>query len=81
MPLVSLIPVALAKLLEKLAVSVVDTCGNFAGNFAAGVVDPSGKLAPVSLTPVANLSQVSLIPLVHLDLQISPRILEILERS
>jgi hypothetical protein len=33
-------------------------------------------LPPVSLTPVANLPLVLLIPVVHLDLQISPRIFE-----
>jgi hypothetical protein len=36
-----------------------------AGKFATGVVDTGGNLPPVSLTPV-----------VHLDLQISPRIFE-----
>jgi hypothetical protein len=30
----------------------------------------------VSLTPVANLPLVSLIPVVHLDLRVSPRIFE-----
>jgi hypothetical protein len=30
----------------------------------------------VSLTPVANLPPVSLIPVVHLDLRLSPRIFE-----
>ncbi len=34
----------------------------------------SHYLPPVSLTPVANLSLVSLTPVVHLDLRISPRI-------
>jgi hypothetical protein len=41
-----------------------------------GVVDTGGNLPPVSLTLVANLPPVSLTPVVHLDLQISPRILE-----
>ncbi len=31
---------------------------------------------PVSLTPMANLPQLSWIPVVHLDLRISPRIFE-----
>jgi len=56
--------------------------------FATGVVDTGGApLPPVSLTPVANLPPVSttlakmvppvsLIPVVHLDLRISPRIFE-----
>ncbi len=48
--------------MAKFAVGVVDTGGNFAG----GVVD----------TPVANLPLVSLIPVVNLELQISPRIFE-----
>jgi hypothetical protein len=38
---------------------------NTGGKFAAGVVDSGGNLLPVSLTP-----------LVHLDLRISPRIFE-----
>jgi hypothetical protein len=33
-------------------------------------------LLPVSLIPVANLPPVSLTPVVHLDLRISPRIFE-----
>jgi hypothetical protein len=47
------------KLVEKFAAGVVDT----GGKFSAGVVDTGGNLPPVSLTPV-----------VHLDLRISPRI-------
>jgi hypothetical protein len=39
--------------------------------FAAGVVDTGSKLPPLSTTP-----PVSLIPVVHLDLQISSRIFE-----
>jgi hypothetical protein len=46
------------------------------GKFAAGVVDTSGNLPTVSLTPVANLPPVSLTPVVHLGLRISPRIFE-----
>jgi hypothetical protein len=37
---------------------------------------PVANLPPVSLTPVANLPPVSLTPVVHLDLRISPRIIE-----
>ncbi len=47
--------------MAKFAAGVVDT----GGKFAAGVVDTGGNLPPVSLTPV-----------VHLDLRISPRIFE-----
>jgi hypothetical protein len=46
------------------------------GKFAAVVVDTGGNLQPASLTPVANLPLVLLIPVVHLDLRISPRIFE-----
>jgi hypothetical protein len=35
----------------------------------------------VSLTPVANLPPVSLIPVVHLDLRLSPRIFEKIENG
>jgi hypothetical protein len=48
-----------AELVAKFAACVVDTCG------ATGVIDTSGKFAPVSLTPV-----------VHLDLRISPQSFE-----
>ena len=44
--------------MAKFAAGVVDT----GGKFATGVVDTGGNLPPVSLTPV-----------VHLDLRISPR--------
>jgi hypothetical protein len=49
------------------------------GKFTPGVVDTGGNLQPVKMTPavlVANLPLVSLIPLVHLDLRISPRIFD-----
>ena len=59
--------------MAKFAAGVVDTGGKFAtgvvdtsGKFAAGVVDTGGK----------NLPPVSLIPVVNLELQISPRIFE-----
>ncbi len=52
---------AQGELVAKFAAVVVDT----GGKFAAGVVDTGGKLPPVSMTPV-----------VHLDLRISPRIFE-----
>jgi hypothetical protein len=58
--------------------------------FATGVVDTDGKVPLMSLTPAANLApaskilavslanllMVSLTPVVHLDLRISPRIFE-----
>jgi hypothetical protein len=44
---------------------VSTTQGELAAKFAAGVVDTGGNLPPVSLTPV-----------VHLDLRISPPIFE-----
>jgi hypothetical protein len=50
-----------AELVAKFAAGVVDT----GGKFAAGVVNTGGNLPPVSLTPV-----------VHLDLRISPRSFE-----
>jgi hypothetical protein len=49
----------LAKLVAKFAAHVVDT----GGKFAAGVIETDGK---------TNLPPVSLIPVVHLDLRISP---------
>jgi hypothetical protein len=42
------------------------TLGKLVEKFAAGVVDTSGNFPPLSLTPVANLSPVSLITVVHL---------------
>ncbi len=70
----------LANLVAKFAASVVDT----GGKNAAGVVDTAAILPPVSLIPVAiwppvslaNLPPVSLILVVHLDLQISLLIFE-----
>jgi hypothetical protein len=55
------------------ATGVIDT----GSKFAAGVVDTSANLPPVSTTLeilVAKLPLVSLMPVVHLDLQISPKI-------
>jgi hypothetical protein len=62
-PVANLLPVSTTQgeLVAKFAAGVVDT----GGKFAAGVVDTCGNLPPVSLTPV-----------VHLDLRISPRIFE-----
>jgi hypothetical protein len=62
-PVANLPPVSTAqgKLVAKFAAGVVDT----GGKFAAGVVDTGDNLPPVSLTPV-----------VHFDLRISPRIFE-----
>jgi hypothetical protein len=44
--------------------------------FGAGVIDTGANLPPVSLIPAAILPLLSLIPVVHLDLRISPRIFE-----
>ncbi len=52
------------------ATGINDTSG-IGGKFATGVVDTGDDLPPVS-----NLPLVSLIPVVHLDLQISPLIFE-----
>jgi hypothetical protein len=49
------------EMVAKFAAGVVDT----GGKFAAGVVDTGGNLPPVSLTPV-----------VHLELRISPQFFE-----
>jgi hypothetical protein len=54
----------------KFAAGVVDT----GGKFAAGVVDTGGKIAAGVVDTSGNLPPVSLIPEVHLDLRISPRI-------
>ncbi len=55
----------LAKMVGKFATGVADT----GGKFATGVVDTGGNFA-------AGLPPVSLIPVVHLDSRISPRIFE-----
>ncbi len=62
----------LVKLVAKFAAGVIDTGGKFAtgvvdtgGNFAAGVNDTCGKLPSVSAIPVVNL-----------ELPISPRVFE-----
>jgi hypothetical protein len=63
-PAANLTPVSLtprAKVVAKFAAGVVDTVGKF----ATGVVDTGGKLPPVLLIPV-----------VHLDLRLSPRIFD-----
>jgi hypothetical protein len=55
------------------ATSIVDT----SGKFAASIVGTGANLQQVLTTPaelLANLPPVSLIPVVHLDLQISSRI-------
>jgi hypothetical protein len=66
--------------------SQVNTGGNFppasltpVALFAAGIVDTGGKFATVSKTlakMVEKFATVSLIPVVHLDLRISPPIFE-----
>ncbi len=58
--------------MAKFAAGIVDT----GGKFAAGVVDTGGNLPQVSLTTVANCPPVSTTPVLHLDLQISPRIFD-----
>jgi hypothetical protein len=52
-------------MVEKFATGVAHT----GGKFATGVIETGGN-------PMANLSPVSLIPVVHLDSRISPRIFE-----
>ncbi len=44
--------------------------------FAAGVVDTGGKFDASVVNTGGNLPPVSLIPVVHLDLRISPQIFE-----
>jgi hypothetical protein len=54
------------------ATGVIDTCGKFATSIN-NTSETGGKICrQVSLIPVANLPPVLLIPVVHLDLQISP---------
>jgi hypothetical protein len=53
---------------EKFAAGVADT----GGKFAAGVVDTGSNFA----AGVVDLPPVSLIPVVQLDLRLSPRIFE-----
>ncbi len=62
----------LVKLVAKFAAGVVDT----GGKFATGIVDTGGNFAAGVVDTVANLPPVSLIPVVNLELRISPRILE-----
>ncbi len=73
-PAANLPPVSLTPVENLPPVST--TQAELVAKFAAGVVDTGGNLPPVSLTPVANLPPVSLTPVVHLDLRISPRIVE-----
>ncbi len=63
---------AQGELVAKFAAGVVDT----GGKFAAGVVDTGGKFAAGVVDTGSNLPPVSLTPMVHLDLRISPRIFE-----
>jgi hypothetical protein len=49
---------------------------NTGGKFVAGVVNTGGNSQAASLSPVPNLPPVLLIPVVHLDSRISPRIFE-----
>jgi hypothetical protein len=55
---------------------VSTTQGELVAKFAAGVVDTGGKFAACVVDTGRNLPPVSLTPVVHLDLQISPRIFE-----
>jgi hypothetical protein len=60
------------------------TPAELVAKFAAGFVVTSGKFATgVNYTSgnFANLPPVSLIPVVHLDLRISPRILEKIQKD
>ncbi len=52
---------------------VSTTQGELVAKFAAGVVDTGGKFAAVVVNTGGNLPPVSLTPVVHLDLRISPR--------
>jgi hypothetical protein len=59
-------------LFQLFATGVSDT----GGKFAAGVVDTGGKFAAGGVDTGGNLPPVSLTPVVHLDLRISPRVFE-----
>ncbi len=62
----------LAKLVAKFAAGVVD----MVANLPPVLLIPAAILLPLSLTLVTNWPPVSLIPMLHLDLRISPRIFE-----
>ncbi len=55
---------------------VSTTQGEQVAKFAAGFVDTGGKFAASVVDVGGNLPPVSLTPVVHLDLRISPRIFE-----
>ena len=55
---------------------VSTTLGKLVAKFAAGVVDTGGKLATGVVDTGGNFAPVSLIPVVNLELRISPRIFE-----
>jgi hypothetical protein len=80
LPPVSLIPVAFDTSVVdtggKFAAGVSTTQGEMVAKFAAGVVDTGGKFAAGVVDTGGNLPPVSLTPVVHLDLRISPRIFE-----
>jgi hypothetical protein len=57
---------------DKIAAGTIDTDGRF----ATGINNTSITGGKIFVDIVANLPPVSLIPVVHLDLQISPRIFE-----
>jgi hypothetical protein len=60
---------------------VSTTQGELVAKFAAGVVDTGGKFAAGVVDIGSNLPPVSLTPVVHLDLRISPRIFEEIRRD
>jgi hypothetical protein len=53
---------------------VSTTQGELVAQFAAGVIDTGGKFAAGVFDTGGNLPPVSLTPVVHLDLRISPQI-------
>jgi hypothetical protein len=55
---------------------VSTTQGELVAQFAAGVIDTGGKFAAGVFDTGGNLPPVSLTPVVHFDLRISPRIFE-----
>jgi hypothetical protein len=73
-PAANLPPVSLTPVANLPPVST--TQGKLGAKFAAGVVDTGGKFAAGVVETGGNLPQVSLTPVVHLDLRISPRIFE-----
>jgi hypothetical protein len=71
-PAANLPPVSLTLVANLPPVSTAQ--GELAAKFAAGVVDTGGKFASGVVDTGGNLQPVSLTPVVHLDLRISPQI-------